>query len=96
MFGLAAVIAENVSKFGTILDSSFPVFLFINLEDRQINDFPPLDKYAPKTKSSCPPAPDICFAPEDSELTCPNKSTFTALFIETKLSICEITLESFV
>ena len=53
---------------------------------RQIKLLPPLDRYAPSTKSCWPPAPLICLVPAVSPLTCPYRSTSTALLMEIKLS----------
>lgn len=76
---------EPFGKVGTILDLSCPSFV-VYVDVRQIKLLPPFDRYAPKTKSNCPPAPLICLIPDDSALTCPNKSTSMALLIEIKLS----------
>ena len=41
----------------------------VTVEDMQIKLLPPLDRYAPITKSSCPPVPEMCLSPADSALT---------------------------
>src|ERR1700739_133925 len=47
---------------------------FSYVDERQINDFPPLEEYAPRTNCSCPPVPLRWRWPSDSEATCPCKS----------------------
>ncbi len=85
MLALVSVTIEPGSSVGRIRDLTSPDFV-VNVEEQQIKLFPPFERYAPSTKSSCPPAHDIFLIPADSALTCPNKSRFTALLIDIKLS----------
>ena len=57
-----------VRKVGRMRDCRFPC-LSVKVEEQQMKLLPPLERYAPSTKSSCPPAPLIGFVPADSALT---------------------------
>ena len=70
--------------------------LSVIVEDMQMKLLPPLDRYAPMTKSSWPPVPEMWRVPALSELIWPKISISTALLMEMKLSISETTCTSFV
>ena len=53
---------------GRMREASVPSF-YLKVEDRQIKLLPPLDRYAPSTKSCWPPAPEMWRMPEVSLLT---------------------------
>ena len=65
---LVSVTMDPLDSVGLILECRLPS-LSANVEEKQIKLFPPLDRYAPSTKSSCPPAPEICLIPADSAPT---------------------------
>ena len=76
------VTALPSSSTGTILD-----VLPFTVEGMAIMDFPPLEKEAPRTKSTNPPAPlKILSAEMASAATCPIRSTLRAELTETTLS----------
>ena len=69
----------------------FTPFLSVCVELMQINALPPREPEAPIRKSSCPPVPLIWREPLLSAATCPYRSTATQLFMDTMLSICDMT-----
>ena len=81
MTGPPVVIVFTIFDF----DSSFVV------ECSAMIDRPPFDRFAPRTKSICPPIPEICLSPIASAQTCPCRSTSTQELIETTLLFWEIT-----
>src|SRR5699024_10965092 len=91
---LVSVTMEPESRTGRIRDFRLPA-LSLKVEEQQMKLLPPLDRYAPSTKSSCPPAPLMCFTPADSAFTCPNRSIFTALLMDMKLSRADTVRTSF-
>ena len=95
MFALVAVTIEPSFKVGKKRERTSP-FLSFTVELQQIKLLPPFERYAPMTKSSCPPAPEIWRLPELSLFTCPKRSISTAELIETKLSCAAILAISFV
>src|ERR1700722_14660574 len=63
---------------------------FSHVEDRQRNDFPPWDAYAPRTNCNCPPVPLMCRSPIDSEAAWPCRSSCVEQFMDTTLSFLEM------
>ena len=70
VFTRVSVTTEPGASVGRMRECT-PPFLSLNVEERQIKLLPPLDRYAPRTKSCWPPAPLICLVPAVSPLTCP-------------------------
>ncbi len=82
------------AKVGTMRERSTPD-LSVKVLVMHKKAFPPRLMAAPVRKSSCPPVPLICLVPEDSEHTCPYRSTDTQPFMDTMLSFWAITAGSF-
>ena len=77
-------------SWGTILDTSrrSPVAgsFTIAVEYRAMMDFPFLDIWAPMAVSACPPVPENCREPMDSEAHWPVRSTSMEVLMEIWLS----------
>ena len=58
VLALVSVTTEPSAREGLIREAFVPSF-FSKVEEQQIKLFPPFERYAPSTKSSCPPAPEI-------------------------------------
>src|SRR5205807_2465003 len=69
---------------------------FSYVDERQMNDLPALEAYAPRTNCSCPPVPLMWRWPSDSEATWPCKSICVVLLIDTTFSFCIIMCGEFV
>ena len=61
------------------------------VDGKAMMDTPPLEADAPRTKSTWPPAPEICFRPTDSEATWPIRSICTQELMEIRLSFRAMT-----
>ncbi len=67
-------------------------FFVIDVEGSAMNDMPPFDIAAPRTKSTWPPVPLYIEWPRDSDAHWPVRSTVIVLLIETMWSFLAMLL----